>query len=58
MLGSNVMVAPIFTRDASSRQVFFPYIGERYQWVHFFTGEIVTVDSPEGLTMTVDAPLG
>lgn len=32
MLGSEILVAPVFTRNAHSRQVFFPYIGKHQQW--------------------------
>jgi len=43
MLGSDILVAPIFERDQTQRKVFFPYIGPTHHWQHYFTGDVVTV---------------
>ena len=54
MLGSKYMVAPIFEKGATSREVFFP----QGTWKHFFTGDVVDVRSPGGLRGLIACPLG
>ena len=51
MLGSKFMVAPIFERGATSRNVFFP----EGHWKHYFTGE--TIHS-RGFNGYIQAPIG
>ena len=58
MLGSDILVAPIFERDQTSRKVFFPYIGPTHHWQHYFTGDVITVQGFAGRLITVKAPLG
>ena len=52
MLGSEIMMAPIFVKGVTSRKVYFP----AGTWEHFFTGEKII--SGKGFWKEVDAPLG
>jgi len=50
MLGDSLLVAPVLTEGATSREVYLP----PGTWFHVFTGEM----HEGGATVTVDAPLG
>jgi alpha-glucosidase (family GH31 glycosyl hydrolase) len=58
MLGSEVMMAPILTRDATKRKVFFPYIGKGGYWIHYFTGRKIPVPNRSGIYKWISCPLG
>lgn len=61
MLGDRLLVAPVVTESATSREVYLPSTdaeakegGEAPRWFHVFTGE----SFEGGQTVTVDAPIG
>ena len=50
MYGPDVLVAPIYEKDARSREVYLP---AGTDWKNYWTGEVVA----GGSTITVDAPI-
>ena len=54
MLGSKIMMAPIFTKGATSRKVYFP----RGVWKHFFTGKVYQIERHDGEWRGIDCPIG
>jgi len=51
MLGSKIMMAPIFKKGLTQRDVYFPP-GHKYQ--HFFTKEVIDLSQEsEGQTRTI-----
>lgn len=54
LLGDDLLVAPVVTRGATSREVTFP----NGRWIHWFTGEVFDGDGLSGLPVAVDAPIG
>ncbi|MBM4375398.1 MAG: glycoside hydrolase family 31 protein [Deltaproteobacteria bacterium] len=54
LLGDDLLVAPVVTRGATSREVLFP----AGRWVHWFTGEVFDGDVLGGAAVTVAAPIG
>ena len=53
MLGSEIMMAPIFKKGQISRKVYFP----NGAWEHFFTGEKILVPG-NGIWKEVSTPIG
>jgi len=49
LFGNELLVAPVYEKQAISREVFFP----EGSWINFYTGEIVQ----GGQSMKIDAPL-
>lgn len=54
LLGDDLLVAPVVTRGATSREVVFP----RGRWVHWFSGEEFDGDALAGKPTNVAAPIG
>lgn len=54
MLGSEIMMAPVFKQGHTSRKVFFP-TGE---WKHYLTNEVIISEGTVGEYREIDAPLG
>jgi alpha-D-xyloside xylohydrolase len=54
LLGDDLLVAPVVTRGAVSREVVFP----SGRWVHWFTGEVFDGDALGGVPTKVEAPIG